>query len=107
MVLAIKENTLIELHEQNDGSVAVMGRELHEFLEIGTRYDIWFNRMKEYGFEEKSDYGLVVQKRTTNNPKNPYTEYIDHILTIDMAKRNLNDPTKRKREASPTVFLAS
>lgn len=84
--LQTKENPLINLHEQSDGYVAVMGRELHEFLEIGTRYDIWFSRMTEYGFEENSDYGMVVQKRTTNNPKNPFTEYIDHILTIDMAK---------------------
>lgn len=84
--LAKKENPLINLHEQSDGSVAVMGRDLHEFLGIGTRYDIWFSRMTEYGFEENNDYGMVVQKRTTNNPKNPFTEYIDHILTIDMAK---------------------
>lgn len=84
--LAKKENPLINLHEQSDGSVAVMGRDLHEFLEIGTRYDIWFSRMTEYGFEENIDYGMVVQKRTTNNPKNPFTEYIDHILTLDMAK---------------------
>lgn len=105
MVLAIKENTLIELHEQNDGSVAVMGRELHEFLEIGTRYDIWFNRMKEYGFEEKSDYGLVVQKRTTNNPKNPYTEYIDHILTIDMAKEISMIQRNEKGKQARQYFL--
>lgn len=52
--LQTKENPLINLHEQEDGSVAVMGRELHEFLEIGTRYDIWFSRMTEYGFEENS-----------------------------------------------------
>lgn len=84
--LQTKQNPLINLHEQEDGSVAVMGRDLHEFLEIGTRYDIWFGRMTEYGFEVNSDYIMVVQKRTTNNPKNPFTEYIDHILTIDMAK---------------------
>lgn len=84
--LAQKENPIVNLHEQEDGSVAVMGRDLHEFLEIGTRYDIWFNRMTEYGFEENVDYGMVVQKRTTNNPKNPFTEYVDHIMTIDMAK---------------------
>ena len=36
--LAEKQNPLIPLHEENDGSVAVMGRDLHEFLEIGTEY---------------------------------------------------------------------
>lgn len=29
---------------------------------------------------------LVIQKRLTNNPKNPYTEETDYILTLEMAK---------------------
>lgn len=84
--LTTKENPLINLHERDDGTIAVSGRELHEFLEIGTQYTKWFDRMTEYGFEENQDYGLLSQKRLTNNPKNPYTEYVDHAMTIDMAK---------------------
>ena len=64
----------------------VSGRELHEFLEVGTKYTDWFSRMCEYGFSECIDYALVAQKRETNNPKNPYTEFIDHQLTIEMSK---------------------
>lgn len=82
--LVMNNNHLIKLHEQKDGSVAVMGRDLHAFLEIGTRYDIWFNRMKEYGFEGNVDYGAIVQKRTTAQGNS--TEYVDHAMTIDMAK---------------------
>ena len=64
----------------------VSGRELHRALEVKTKYTDWFKRMCEYGFAENSDYVLVSQKRETNNPKNPNTEFIDHALTIDMAK---------------------
>lgn len=58
----------------------VSGRELHRALEVKTKYTDWFKRMCEYGFAENSDYVLVSQKRETNNPKNPNTEFIDHYL---------------------------
>ena len=64
----------------------VSGRELHEFLEVKTKYVDWFNRMKDYGFTEGVDYTLVAQKRETKNPRNPYTHFLDHGLTIPMAK---------------------
>ncbi len=82
--LVEKENALINLQEQDDGSIAVGGRELHEFLEIGTQYTKWFDRMTEYGFEENNDYGTLSQKRLTAQGNT--TTYIDHVLTIDMAK---------------------
>ena len=64
----------------------VSGRELHEFLEVKTKYVDWFNRMKDYGFTEGVDYTLVAQKRETKNPRNPYTQFLDHQLSIPMAK---------------------
>lgn len=79
-------NDLIKIDRDSDGTATVLGRELHQALEIKTPYRIWFPRMVEYGFIENEDYFLVVQKCSTNNPRNPYTEYIDHQLTIDMAK---------------------
>lgn len=79
-------NNLIPIQENDNGDIAVSGRDLHEFLEIKTRYNDWFERMKTYGFEENQDYLLLTQKRVTNNPKNPYTEMKDHILTLDTAK---------------------
>lgn len=51
--MSIQENNqLIPIVNKDDGEIAVSGRTLHEFLEVKTRYDIWFNRMKDYGFEE-------------------------------------------------------
>ncbi len=81
--LAKKENPLINLHEQSDGSVAVMGRDLHDFLEIGTEYKKWFSRMTEYGFEEDQDYQRVTQNCLTLGGMQSVT---NHVMTIDMAK---------------------
>lgn len=77
---------LFNLKRNEDGTVAVSGRELHKGLEIETQYTKWINRMIGYGFEENVDYILVSQKSLTNNPRNPYTKQTDHIMTLDMAK---------------------
>ncbi|WP_302631389.1 ORF6C domain-containing protein [uncultured Clostridium sp.] len=76
---------LIKIIER-EGRQLVSGRELHEFLEIRTKYKDWFRRMVEYGFEEEIDFIRVAQKRATNNLKNPVTTVIDHAISIDMAK---------------------
>lgn len=34
----------------------VSARELHEGLEISERFQSWFNRQLQYGFEENTDY---------------------------------------------------
>jgi anti-repressor protein len=64
----------------------VSGRDLHAFLEVETRYDMWFSRMRDYGFVENRDYVLVDQICATNNPKNPSAIRTDHTITIPMAK---------------------
>ncbi len=70
----------VELNENQEPIVG--GRELHEVLGVKTQYTKWFERMCEYGF-----LGLLVsQKCLTNNPKNPYTEVINHAIKLDMAK---------------------
>ena len=77
---------LIKITTNDKGQHLVSGRELHEFLEIRTKYKDWFPRMVEYGFEEEIDFIRVAQKRATNNLKNPVTTVIDHAISIDMAK---------------------
>ena len=39
--------------------------------------------MITYVFEENADYILVSQKRLTNNPRNPYTNKTNYILTTE------------------------
>lgn len=77
---------LIKVTTNERGQKLVSARELHEVLEISTQFTIWIKRMIGYGFEENIDYTLVIQKRLTNNPKNPYTEETDYVLTLDMGK---------------------
>lgn len=77
-------NELFNLKENQDGTVAVSGRELHEGLEVETRYNDWIERMLKYGFDENTDYVAITQKRVT--AQGNQTTYIDHIMTLDMAK---------------------
>ena len=73
---------LIKVNKENN---TVSARELHEFLKIETRFDIWFNRMKEYGFVEKVDYEKIVSKVHVQKRTRTY-EQVDYEITLDMAK---------------------
>ena len=72
---------LIPLTE-NDGVQAVMGRDLHAFLEVGKDYSTWFKDMCEYGFSAGQDFTPISGKTSPvgGRPR------IDHIITLDMAK---------------------
>ena len=52
-------NDLIKVVYEND-TPTVSARDLHEFLEVGTRFNDWFPRMCEYGFEEGTDYYSIL-----------------------------------------------
>ena len=60
----------------------VSARELHEKLNIGTRFNDWFARMKEYGFEEQKDFYSFLSK--TSEGGRPATDY---NISVDMAKQ--------------------
>lgn len=70
----------------NDGVQAVMGRDLHAFLEVKKKYSDWFKQMVGYGFEEGRDY--VAQKREADVTSGftPGGNRVDHIVSLDMAK---------------------
>ena len=75
-------NDLIKVNYDKD-SPTVSGRELHEVLEIGTKYEDWFPRMCEYGFVENTDYHTLKIENMVSG--RTYTK-TDHALTIPMAK---------------------
>ena len=75
---------LIKITKNEEGQQLVSARELHEFLEVKTRFNDWFERMINYGFEENSDFRAITQKRVT--AQGNMTTYIDYEITIDMAK---------------------
>lgn len=64
--------------------ITVSARELYEFLEVSSKYNDWIKRMFEYGFHENIDYRAVTQKKVTAQGNS--TTYIDHEISLDMAK---------------------
>lgn len=93
-------NNLMNINYDND-RITLSARELHEFLEIDTPFKKWFGRMKEYGFEENSDYREVMDK-IVQNPLGgrPSTDY---EITLDMAKEiamiQRNEKGKQARQS--------
>lgn len=88
---------LIKTTVDDQGKIAVSGRELYKFLEVTERYSNWFERMKQYGFVENVDYvGCKVFNALANQ------ELQDHTLTLDMAKEismiQRNDKGKQARQ---------
>ena len=89
-------NELITITYESDRPT-VLGRDLHEKLGVQTRYNDWFKRMCEYGFEEGNDFYSFLSKTSENGrPAN------DHQLTLDMAKQicmiQRSEAGKRYRE---------
>ena len=76
-------NELIKTITRDDGTIAVSGRELHDFLEVDTPYTQWFDRMIDYGFTENTDFKGLSQKSEKPIGGRPR---IDHVMTLDMAK---------------------
>lgn len=74
---------LIKVNYDNDRPT-VSARELHEFLEVNSKYNDWFSRMKEYGFSENIDFIAIAQKKVTAQGNE--SEYQDAQLTIEMGK---------------------
>lgn len=70
---------LVSIQYENN-QPTVLGRDLHEALEVKTPYDKWFPRMSEYGFEEGLDFSTFLSESTGGRPA------FNHQLTIDMAK---------------------
>lgn len=77
-------NELISVTLNDNHEPVVSARQLHEALDVKTRYNDWFNRMTEYGFIENQDYLAITQKRVTAQGNS--TNQIDHIIKLDMAK---------------------
>lgn len=77
---------LIKIDYQSDRPT-VSARELHDFLEIETRYNDWFPRMCEYGFAEGVDFNLLKNEQVRQEGNRVVSRTVDDAqLTIDMAK---------------------
>lgn len=52
-------NELINVTLNDNQEPIVSGRQLHEALDVKTKYADWFNRMIDYGFAENQDFLLL------------------------------------------------
>lgn len=88
------DNVVIPLTD-HDGTQAVMGRDLHKFLEVGTAYSRWIERLIEkYGFVAGQDFMPKMAESTGGRPSE------DHVLTMDMAKElSMVQNNERGRQA--------
>lgn len=83
--LQIFNSDLIPVYTTDTGEQVVIGRELHDKLEIKTEYKNWFPRMCEYGFEDGKDYQTLPVKNDQQTGRGGHNKK-DHILKFDMAK---------------------
>ncbi|MCH4828924.1 antA/AntB antirepressor family protein [Flavobacterium columnare] len=76
-------NQLISITTQNGISV-VSARDLHQFLEVETRFNDWIlRRIEEYGFIENQDFEVLLKNEQNPQGGRPQKEY---AITLDMAK---------------------
>lgn len=91
-------NELIKI-ETNNNKQVISGRELYQFLEIGTRYNDWIKRLIDrYNFIENEDFITITQKRVT--AQNNKIEFENHLMIMSMAKEiSMIVNTDKGREA--------
>lgn len=77
-------NELITINTNENQEPVISGRELHQKLDVKSRYNDWFNKMKEYGFEENQDFIAITKKKVT--AQHNETSFTDHAIKLDMAK---------------------
>ena len=76
-------NELINVTLNDNHEPVVSGRQLHEALDVKTKYADWFNRMIDYGFAENQDFLLLKNEQQTGRGGH---NRVDHIIKLDMAK---------------------
>jgi len=89
-------NELIKVQTNEKMEPVISGRELHAFLQVGSEYMHWFERMKEYGFTDGLDFSSILAESSGGRPAT------DHIMKLDMAKEismiQRNEMGKKARE---------
>lgn len=82
----IEQNAMIPVSNEN-GSLMVSARDLHQKLEVKTAYKDWFPRMCEYGFTEGVDFNPLKNERVrTEGNRAVNREVTDHMISLSMAK---------------------
>lgn len=83
----MNEITPIKISSDSD-RVTVSAKDLHDALQIQTKFQDWFPRMAEYGFTEGEDFNLLkIEKVQTEGNRQVTREVTDYQITIEMAKQ--------------------
>ena len=80
-------NELLKINYEAE-QPTVSARGLHEALEINTRFNDWFSRMAEYGFENGVDFNLLKNEKVRlEGNREVKRDIMDYQISVDMAKQ--------------------
>lgn len=80
-------NELLKINYEAE-QPTVSARDLHEALEIDTRFNDWFSRMAEYGFENGVDFNLLKNEKVRlEGNREVKRDIMDYQISVDMAKQ--------------------
>lgn len=86
--------------EEIEGKETVNARDLHEFLEVKTKYSDWISRrISEYGFIQEIDFITILRNETS-----PPTKFC--FLSLDMAKELSMVERNDKGKEARAYFIA-
>ena len=95
-------NELIKV-EKRDGIETCNARELHEFLEVASRFNDWIkSRVEKYGFIENEDYIVLTENLVSGNNAVSKSYYI----SLDMAKELSMVENNQKGKEARKYFIA-
>ena len=81
----------------NGDKLTLSARDLHNQLQIHTKFNDWFSRMKEYGFDEGTDFYSFLSESTGGRPATDYQITLDMAKEIAMLQRNEKGKQIRKK----------
>lgn len=69
--------------------MTVNARELHQFLEVKTRFNDWIaNRISKYNFEENQDFVTHTENLVSGGKQTEYHISIDMAKELSMVENN-------------------
>ncbi len=96
--------------EEREGIATCNARDLHEFLEVKSRFNDWITgRIKKYDFVEGEDFTAITESKVT--AQGNASEYMAYYISTDMAKElsmvENNDKGKQARKYFISIEKAS
>ncbi|MED0673854.1 antA/AntB antirepressor family protein [Aneurinibacillus aneurinilyticus] len=95
--LRVIASELVPVYVDEQGNNLVNARELHEFLQVETRFNDWIERrIEKYGFVDGEDFHSFLSKSNGGRPSVEYILAIDTAKEISMVENNERGRQVRK-----------